>query len=111
MGISTNFYTVFGFKIDEVDEDFMEDHYEHGEDLFVLLDGMGGEYTIFGIKLFDSGDMRYGFEDGDCYIETDISTLLDRKYEYINKFTKIFPEYKSYLLGKDWKIITMAHIS
>lgn len=111
MGVSTNFYTIYGFAINGINEKFMDAHYESGEEPFVLFDGMCGEYTIFGIKLFDSGDARYGFEDGQGFATTDISTLPDLKEDYKNKFIETFPEFKHYVEGKHWKIISLAHHS
>lgn len=111
MGISTNFYTIYGFGIDEVDEDFMEAHDEANTDIFVLFDVMGGDYTIFGIKLFDSGDMRWGFEGGDQYVDTGIESLPDKKERYKNRFCEVFPKYKHYMEGRTWTIISMVHIS
>lgn len=111
MGISTHFYTIYGFGIVGVSEEFMDAHYDSNEDLFVLFDGMCGDYTIFGIKLFDSGDMRYGFEDGQQYVDTSIESLPDKKERYINRFCEVFPEYKHYMEGRTWTIISMVHLS
>ena len=87
MGISTHFYTIYGIETKgKYPKDFSKAYYDVYEDVdtpFVLFDGMNGEYMILGVKLFDSGDARWGFENGDIFAEIDLNTLstLESGYE------------------------------
>jgi hypothetical protein len=112
MGVSTNFYTICGIKIDW-DEDFFYAHdevYDDPDTPYVLFDGMSGEYIIFGEKLFDSGDYRYYFEDGDSFKEIDLSKLSDIETNYQQQFVAKFPQFK-HLMDQPFKVMTLAHYS
>ena len=112
MGVSTNFYTILGTKL-EFNDFFFEQYDEVFEDKdtpFVLLDAMCGEYIILGVTLFDSGDMRWGFEDGDIYKEINITELNQMEAEYKIAFTSKFPEF-SYFVKEPFKIISVCHYS
>lgn len=112
MGVSTNFYTMCGIKTEWLD-DFAEaydDVYDDKDTPFVLMDGMGGEYFVFGNILYDSGDARWGFEDGDDFTEIDLSTLADREEKYKQEFIAKFPTF-AHLMDRPFKLMTFAHYS
>lgn len=112
MGISTNFYTVLGIKT-EYHNDFSEAYdevYDDSDTPFVLIDGMGGDYMIFGTVLFDSGDARWGFEDGDSFTEIDISTFPQLEEKYKAEFSSKFPEF-THLMDKPFSLMSLAHYS
>lgn len=110
MGVSTNFYTIFGIKIDWDDafSDAYEEVYNDQDTPNVLMDGMSGEYMILGEILFDSGDARYGFEDGDAFQEIDFSDLEGMEAAYKALFEKKFPEFKHYM-SAPFKLMMQAH--
>ena len=112
MGVSTNFYTIYGIKIDW-NEEFNEAYqevYDDPDTPYVLSDDMGGEYIIFGEVLFNSGDDRWGFENGDQYKEIDPTDFIDIEYYYKHKFVDKFPQFKD-LITHPFKLITLAHYS
>lgn len=111
MGISTNIYTFYGVKIG-YDEAFTEAYDEVYNDLKVpvIIDGMMGEYIVFGEQLFDSGDFRYGMEDGDSCSETELEALSELREKYIEEFCKYLPEFR-HLIDVEWKIICFTHYS
>ena len=112
MGVSTNFYTIFGIKHDWQD-DFNEAYdevYDDDDTPFVLSDGMSGEYMVFGKILFDSGDVRWGFEGGDGFKEIDVSKLPEIEREYRAAFINKFPNFK-HLVDQPFKLMILAHYS
>lgn len=111
MGVSTNIYTFYGIKI-EWNDDFHEAYDEVYADIQVpvIVDAMMGEYIVFGEQLFDSGDFRYGMEDGQTYTETDLEALPELREKYIEEFCKWLPEFR-HLIDVEWKIICFTHYS
>lgn len=112
MGVSTNFYTVLGIKTEWLD-DFAEAYdevYDDPDTPFVLMDSMDGDYMIFGTVLFDSGDARWGFEDGDSFTEIDISTFAHREEKYKAEFSSKFPEF-THLMDVPFNLMSLAHYS
>ena len=115
MGISTNYYTVYGIKYgyDDVPEDFMEhfDDIGYGKGMpTVIVDGMSGEYIIFGQILFDSGDLRWG-EIEDAYVEIDLDILPELEAKYRKDFAAKFPQHTHLIDGKPFKLMTFVHYS
>ena len=115
MGISTNYYTVYGVKIPWNDDfsDYYDGHlYDHKDDLQfdVILDAMEAEFTIIGKILFDSGDLRWN-EFKDQYVEIDIENLPKIKEEIVARFKDIVdPKYHS-LVENEFKLITFTFYS
>lgn len=114
MGISTHFYTIYGIETKgKYPKDFSKAYYDVYEDVdtpFVLFDGMNGEYMILGVKLFDSGDARWGFENGDIFAEIDLNTLSTLESGYRDMFLAKFPDF-GHLLNPEFKLMTLAHYS
>jgi hypothetical protein len=112
MGVSTHFYTIHGIKIDcnKKFNKVYDSVYDDADTPFILMDGMGGKYMIFGNVLFDSGDMRWGFEDGDVFVEIDTSSLTESENEYKQAFIAKFPEFAD-LMNSPFKLYTFAHYS
>ena len=54
MGVSCHFYTIHGVKIawDESFNEAYDEVYDDKDTPFILFDGMGGEYIIFGNIIF-----------------------------------------------------------
>lgn len=112
MGIDTNTYAIWGVRIEGYPEDFSE-AYEAVYDtcqLDILTDGMNGEYMIFGQKLFNAGNVRWGMEDGDECKQIDIAEFPALEKEYKEEFCKVFPEFKHYM-DQPFKLICITHYS
>lgn len=109
MGVSTNIYAVHGAKI-PWHSAFMEAYDEIYDscDIDVIPDGMGGEYIVLGTKLFDSGDFRWGLEDGDSYKEIDLTTLDELESKYKERFKVLFPNFLD-IIAQPFKIIMFTH--
>ena len=71
---------------------------------------MGGEYQVLGVKLYDSGDFRWGMENGDEYKEIDISKFPDLEAEYKAKFMAQFPQF-SHHMEKPFSMLMFTHYS
>ena len=113
MGIDTNFYTIYGAKIDWNDEFHEADDevYNDSDTPWVLLDSMSGEYMIFGQLLFDSGSMRWGFEDGQQYTELSLYNLGGVAEQYCWNFAQKFPKFRDLIKPEDFKIMSLVHFS
>jgi hypothetical protein len=117
MGIDTYFYTIHGVKIPWNDE-FHSEYYEAYDSVcddsdtpWLLADGMGGEYCIFGTPLFTSGNLRWGFEEGDFYKELDLQNLNELEVKYREEFGKKFPKHVHLLGSEPFKLISLIHFS
>jgi hypothetical protein len=118
MGINTHYYTVYGVHIKNYDNELSEELYGEGDkyevvesstDLDILLDGMSGEYMIFGKILFDSGDLRWN-DFKDTFVEVDMSKLTDIRLGATQEMQKLLPNFAHYL-DNEWKIMTFMHLS
>lgn len=121
MGINTHYYTVYGVHVDGYDDELSDALYGEGdlyllledstlpEDFGLIMDGMGGNYMVFGKILFDSGDLRYNdFED--TFVEISMDDLAEHKAQYIEQFMNYFPGFGHYL-DREWKLMTFMHLS
>lgn len=112
MGVSTNCYTIIGVRL-EMNDAFVEawdDVYSDDDTPNVIVDCMSGEYLILGEILFDSGDYRWGFEDGDTYKEHSHTKLIEKEQAYKTAFISKFPEFKD-LVKEPFKVISVVHYS
>lgn len=112
MGVSTNFYTICGIKT-EWNEEFSEVYeevYDDPDTPYVLFECYDCKYMIFGEILFNSGDARWGFEDGDSFKEIDLSKLSDIEASYKKQFVEKFSQFK-HLMDQPFKVMTLAHYS
>lgn len=121
MGISTHYYTVYGVHVNSYDDELSDALYGEGdryslfedgtlpEDFGVIMDGMGGNYMVFGKILFDSGDLRWN-EFKDVFVEIPLEKLGDYKRDYTRTFQEFFPEFDHYL-ENEWRIMTFMHLS
>lgn len=114
MGINTSVYTYYGIKTDWNDAFYTEyeaieeaniDKYgwngpvPENDQIEVLVDGMIGEYFVFGIRLYDSGDFRWCSDMND-YQEIDLSNLKQKKEQYITNFASLYPDHVHLLEGE-----------
>lgn len=111
MGISTNYYTVHGLRLEWNDEfnEAYDEVYDVADTPFVLIDGMSGEYIILGKILYDSGDLRWG-ETEDSFVDIDLDTLPALESKYKQEFIAKFPEFAS-LVEQPFKLMTFVHYS
>ena len=115
MGINTHYYTVYGIKHPEYTDEMCEALDEKDDalcgnpDLDVIADGMGGDYTIIGKILFDSGDLRYN-DILDTFVEINPSHLKMYKVKATNAFNELFPDL-THMTEGEWKLMTLVHYS
>lgn len=112
MGVSTNWYSIYGLRI-EWDDALAEQYdevYDNKDTPFILMDCYSSEYMILGSLLFDSGDYRWGFDGGDTYKEYITENLLEKEKEYKEQFIAKFPNLK-HLVESNFKLISMVHYS
>lgn len=110
MGISTNYYTVYGIK-HEWDSSFMEAYdevYDDADTPCIIADAMGGEYIIFGHTFYDSGDLRWCDDLENGIIEIDIDDLATVAENYKAAFIAKFPNFK-HLVDASFKLMTFVH--
>ena len=115
MGVDTYFMTMYGVKTDWTDEfsDAYEDAYSDSDDNgarlpHVVMDGMMGEYVVFGVSLLETESMRWEAPSG--FVEVDINDLDKDREAYIKHFTETFPAF-AHLVDKPWKVISFVHYS
>lgn len=112
MGVSTNIYAVWGIKTPWNDEisNALDDVYDDPDTPNIIMDGMGGKYMIFGTVLYDSGDFRWGMEDGDIYKEIDFSTLPEMEKTYKQEWLAKFPQFSN-IIEQPFKLMMFTHFS
>ena len=115
MGVDTRFMTMYGVKTDWIDEfsDAYEEAYSadgyHGAKLpHVVMDGMMGEYMVFGESILETESMRWEAPCG--FVEVDVNDLDKDREAYIKHFTETFPAF-AHLVDKPWKVISFVHYS
>jgi hypothetical protein len=110
MSVDLSFYTVFGLKSDWNDDfiDAYNEIYEtfDGNTVEVVMDGMCGEYIVFGEVL--SSDSQ--FQEDTSFTEINISALEDRETRYKTKFKEDYPDFY-HLIDKPFKLICFTHYS
>lgn len=111
MGISTNYYTVHGVKLEWNDEfhEAYDEVYNDEDTPIVNFESICGEYIILGKILYDSGDLRWG-DLKDAFVEIDLDSLSDIEADYKKEFIAKFPKFAS-LVEKPFKLMTFVHYS
>ena len=112
MGISTHIYCVYGVKI-PWDDAFSDAHelVYNDEDLpDLIFDGMGGDYVVLGKILYDSGDFRWGFENGDVAKTIDVAALPSIEQAYRRQFAQKFPDFVGFL-NQPFQLQVFMHLS
>lgn len=117
MGINTNVYSYWGVRTewnnevsDRIDEVYNMD-LDPKDDVDILTDCYSCEYMIFGKKLYDSGDARWGEMVNSNEVEINQTILNNMKEEYMKKFKKLYPDQYDWLSSKPWKLINLVHLS
>jgi len=115
MGIDTHYYTVYGVYVESYDEELSvawDEVYEEvkdNKDMQLIMDGMGGDYMIFGKIIFDSGNLRWGDME-DVHVDVDLNKLPEYKDKCVEQFMNYFPTFGHYM-DHEWKLMTFAHYS
>jgi hypothetical protein len=112
MGVSTHIYGVYGIRIDWNDQlsELYDEVYDQPDVPHVISDGMMGEYMVLGHQFYNSGDIRYGMEDGDQFKALDVSKLAELEQNYKQNFIKYFPTLVD-LMTPPFEIIVFTHWS
>jgi hypothetical protein len=125
MGINTHCYCYWGVKTiwSEEFSDANEEMYEatvakhgHGKpfpadsEVDYMSDDMGGEYMVFGVQLWDSGDARWGEMVNETQTEINGEILETWRAEYIEHFKSLHPDLV-HLVDVPWKLINFVHYS
>jgi hypothetical protein len=112
VGISTHVYAVYGVRVAWNDE-FSEAHelvYDDDDLPDMIFDGMSGEYMMLGHILFDSGDFRWGFENGDVMKTIDSSLFGKIEADYRAAFALKFTGFE-HLLAQPFELHVFLHWS
>jgi hypothetical protein len=92
MGVDRSDYIVFGWKRPSDNARFWADEEKYlpmieghqGEEFSLILDGMSGEYTVFGIILNSGGDKYEGWD----FVQLDFKNLNAEKLK--SKYREVF---------------------
>lgn len=125
MGINTHVYSYWGVRT-EWNRDFYDayeeveeanvDQYGYNKEpahaqVEVLVDGMSGEYMVFGVRLYDSGDARWGEMVNSNEVEISQKILDDMREEYMTQFKRLYPDQYEWLAAKPWRLVNLVHYS
>lgn len=113
MGISTNIYVVYGVRTgwhDEFMEVEMERTYDDPDAPRVIADGMGGDYMVMGEVLFDSGDFRWGMENGDWLGYIDLASLPEIEQAYRERWARYYPDHLE-MINQPFRLFAFTHLS
>ena len=125
MGINIHCYSYWGVRT-EWNRDFYDayeeveeanvDQYGYnkapaGTQVEVLVDGMSGEYMVFGVRLYDSGDARWGEMTNSNEVEISQKILDAMREEYMTQFKRLYPNHFEWLAAKPWRLVNLVHYS
>lgn len=125
MGINMHVYTVYGVRLPWNDafheayeeiEEALVDEFGYGKpqpsdrQIEVIMDAMMGEYMVFGLKLYDSGDFRY-CDDMNSYQEIEEVGLFGKWLDYKEQFARLYPDHVHLLEGVQPKLINFIYYS
>lgn len=125
MGINTHVYSYWGVRTEWNTEFY--DAYQAVEDaniekygynnapadaqVEVLMDGMSCEYMVFGERLYDSGDARWGEMNNSNEVEIYPEKMDNLCYEYMEQFKRLYPDHYEWLNSKPWRLVNLVHYS
>lgn len=114
MGININVYSYWGVRT-EWNKDISERQDElydlDQDDVDFLSDGYGCEYMVFGVRLYDSGDSRWGEMVNSNQVEINDAILESMREEYMVKFKLRYPDQYEWLAAKPWRLVNLVHYS
>lgn len=117
MGININCYSYWGVRTEWSEavsdrwNDLDEQDISPVNDVEILMDGMSGEYMVFGVRLYDSGDSRWGEMINSNEVEVNDAILETMRSEYMNKFKQLYPDQYEWLAAKPWRLVNLVHYS
>ena len=82
-----------------------------GTQIDVLMDGMSGEYMVFGERLYDSGDARWGEMVNSNEVEISQEILDRMRADYMTEFKRLYPNQYEWLAAKPWRLVNLVHFS
>lgn len=117
MGINIHVYSYWGVRTEYNNDvsdrwnDLDEQDISPVNDVEILMDGMSGEYMVFGVRLYDSGDSRWGEMINSNEVEVNDAILETMRSEYMNKFKQLYPDQYEWLAAKPWRLVNLVHYS
>ena len=117
MGINVHVYSYWGVRTEwnEGVSDRIEEVYDieidPADDVEILTDGMSCEYMVFGERLYDSGDSRWGEMVNSNEVEINQEILDTMREAYMAKFKRLYPEHFEWLNSKPWRLVNLVHYS
>lgn len=118
MGINVHCYSYWGVRTewnDDVNERRNELDLDHdvapADDVEILADGMSCEYMVFGVRLYDSGDARWGEMTNSNEVEINDAILEQMRSTYMSNFKTLYPEQYEWLASKPWRLVNLVHYS
>lgn len=116
MGINIHVYSYWGVRTewnDDVSERREEiyDDLTITDDVEILSDGMSCEYMIFGVRLYDSGDARWGEMVNSNEVEINQEILDRMREDYMASFKRLYPDQYDWLAEKPWRLVNLVHFS
>ena len=114
MGINVHCYSYWGVRT-EWNKDISERQDElydlDQDDVDFLSDGMSCEYMVFGERLYDSGDSRWGEMINSNEVEINDNILNRMREEYMAQFKLRYPDQYEWLAQKPWRLVNLVHYS
>lgn len=114
MGININVYSYWGVRT-EWNKDISERQDElydlDQDDVHFLSDGMSGEYMVFGVQLYDSGDARWGEMVNSNEVDISHNVLDQMRWDYMSNFKRLYPDQFEWLNSKPWRLVNLVHYS
>jgi hypothetical protein len=117
MGINIHVYSYWGVRTEYNNDvsdrwnDLDEQDISPVNDVEILMDGMSGEYMVFGVRLYDSGDSRWGEMINSNEVEVNDAILETMRSAYMNKFKQLYPDQYEWLAAKPWRLVNLVHYS
>jgi hypothetical protein len=117
MGINVHVYSYWGVRTEwnEAVSDRIEEVYDMkinpADDVEILCDGMDGEYMIFGVQLYDSGDSRWGEMINSNEVDIYPEKMENLRHDYMTKFKNLYPDQFEWLDSKPWRLVNLVHYS
>ena len=117
MGINIHVYSYWGVRTEYNNDvsdrwnDLDEQDISPVNDVEILMDGMSGEYMVFGVQLYDSGDSRWGEMVNSNEVEINDAILEQMRAEYMNRFKQLYPDQYEWLAAKPWRLVNLVHYS